>query len=183
MKFSLYYRGQLKSNGGPKEKHLIRKSFHPQLKTLWNQEPLSNFTGFYKSTNAEDSIARQIGLFKFVPLVCQAFHLVTSIHITLLRPEPPGSIVTQGGDIDNRLKTLLDSLKIPSEPNALHPDEKPASGEGLFFCLLEDDNLITELSVNTKQLLEPGWEKGEVITILDIETIKTGTLLGGMELP
>ena len=118
MKFSLYYRGQLKSNGGPKEKHLIRKSFHPQLKTLWNQEPLSNFTGFYKSTNAEDSIARQIGLFKFVPLVCQAFHLVTSIHITLLRPEPPGSIVTQGGDIDNRLKTLLDSLK--SLPNQTH---------------------------------------------------------------
>ena len=183
MKFSLYYRGPLKSNGGPKEKHMIRRSFHPQLKTLWSQEPLSHFTGFYESSNAEDSIARRVGLFKFVPLVCQAFHLVTSIHITLLRSEPPGSIVTQGGDIDNRLKTLLDSLKIPSEPGALHPDEKPDSAEEIFFCLLEDDNLITELSVNTKQLLEPTRARGEVITILDIETIKTGTLLGGMELP
>ncbi len=61
MNFTLYYRGQLKSNGGPKEKHLLRKSFHPQLKTLWSQEPLSHFTGFYESPNPEDSIARRIG--------------------------------------------------------------------------------------------------------------------------
>lgn len=183
MRFSLYYRGPIKSNGGSKDKHLLRKRFHPQLKMLWNQEPLSHFTGFYESSNAENSIARRIGKFNFVPLICQAFHLVTSIHITLLRPEPPGSIVTQGGDIDNRLKTLLDSLKIPSEPNAIHPDEKPDSGEDIFYCLLEDDNLITELSVNTKQLLEPNCERGEVIAILDIEIIKIRQLLGGMELP
>ena len=89
----------------------------------------------------------------------------------------------QGGDIDNRLKTLLDSLKIPSEPGALPPDAAPNSKDKFFFCLLEDDNLITELSVNTKQLLGPVLERGEVIVILDIETIKTGTLMGGMELP
>ncbi len=53
----------------------------------------------------------------------------------------------------------------------------------MFFCLLEDDNLITELSVNTKQLLETAHDKSEVIAILDIETIKIGTLMGGMELP
>ncbi len=116
-------------------------------------------------------------------MVCQSLHLVARIHVTLLRPEPPGSIVTQGGDIDNRLKTLLDSLKIPSELNALHADMTPDPGEELFFCLLEDDNLITELSVNTKQLLETAHDKSEVIAILDIETIKIGTLMGGMELP
>jgi len=183
MNFTLYYRGALKSNGGPKEKHRLRRRFHPQLRILWSQEPLSHFTGFYESSNSENSIARRIGPFTFVPLVCQAFHLVARVHVTLLRPEPPGSIVTQGGDIDNRLKTLLDSLKIPSEPGALPPEAAPDSGEKLFFCLLEDDNLITELSVNTKQLLEPASERGEVIAILDIETIKTGTLMGGMELP
>jgi hypothetical protein len=99
--------------------------------------------------------------------------------VTLLRCEPPGSIVTQGGDIDNRLKTLLDSLKIP-EPNAL---PEGILGDELFFCLLEDDHLIVELSVRTKQLLEPSLNKGEVIVLIDIETIKTGTLMGGMELP
>lgn len=183
MNFTLYYRGRLKSNGRAKDKHQLREEFHPQLKTLWSQEPLSHFTSFYDRPNLKNSITRQIGRFMFVPLVCQAFFLVARVHVTFLRPEPPGSIVTQGGDIDNRLKTLLDSLKIPSEPNALPSDAIPDSREKFFFCLLEDDNLITELSVNTKQLLIPSLEKGEVITILDIETIKTGTLMGGMELP
>lgn len=183
MNLTFYYRGRLKSNGGAKEKHRLREEFHPQLKALWSQEPLSHFTSFYDNSGPEYSIARQIGRFTFVPLVCKAFLLVARIHVTLLRAEPPGSIVMQGGDIDNRLKTLLDSLKIPSEPGALPPDAAPNSKDKFFFCLLEDDNLITELSVNTKQLLGPVLERGEVIVILDIETIKTGTLMGGMELP
>lgn len=178
MNFTLYYRGPLQSNGNAKEKQSLREKFHPQLKMLWHQEPLSHFSSFYDNPGPE-SIARQIGRFRFVPLVCQAFHLVARVHVTLLRCEPPGSIVTQGGDIDNRLKTLLDSLKIP-DPNALR---NAISGDEVFFCLLEDDHLITELSVKTVQLLEPSLMKGEVIVLLDVETIKTGTLLGGTELP
>jgi hypothetical protein len=182
MNFILYYHGQLKSNGDSKEKHSLREKFHPQLKTLWTQEPLSHFASFYSSPDPEFSIARQIGPYTFVPLICQAFHLVARVHLTLLRPEPSGSIVTQGGDIDNRLKTLLDALKIP-ERNALPPNAAPSPNDRFFFCLLEDDNLITDLSVNTKQLLGPVLKKGEVIVILDVETIKTGTLMGGMEFP
>jgi hypothetical protein len=195
MNFTLYYQGLLKTNGNPKEKHNLRKQFHPQLKTLWSQEPLLHFAGLYENSNIkepnvdayyefspDDTIARQVGPFTFVPLICRGLHLVARVHVTLLRREPPGSIVTQGGDIDNRLKTLLDSLKIP-EPNALPKEAIPDHGETPFFCLLEDDNLITEISVNTKQLLEPSGEKGDVIIVLDIETIKTGTLLGGLELP
>jgi hypothetical protein len=37
---------------------------------------------------------------------------VAEIGLTFLCPEPAGQIVAQGGDIDNRIKTLLDSLKI-----------------------------------------------------------------------
>jgi hypothetical protein len=179
MNFTLYYRGHLKSQGNAKEKHSLRESFHPQLKALWQQEPLSHFEDFYKS----DAIAKQIGCFKFVPLVCRDFHLVARVNVTLLRAEHPGSIVTNGGDIDNRLKTLLDSLKIPSEPSALPANATPLADDKFFFCLLEDDSLITELSVSTKQLLGPTLDKGVVIVILDIETVKTGTLMGGMELP
>jgi hypothetical protein len=32
---------------------------------------------------------------------------------------------------------------------------KPESGEDPFFCLLEDDNLITEIKVTTDRLLVP----------------------------
>ena len=40
MKFLLNYRGPLKSNGKPKDKHELRKYFHPQLEDLWKRLPL-----------------------------------------------------------------------------------------------------------------------------------------------
>ena len=43
MEFVLYYRGSLKANGRPTDKHKLRKHFHKQLSELWNQEPLINF--------------------------------------------------------------------------------------------------------------------------------------------
>ncbi|MHB1382550.1 MAG: hypothetical protein ACYCXJ_10060 [Thermoleophilia bacterium] len=185
MNFTLYYRGPLKANGGPNEKHAIRKHFHPQLRQLWEQPPLSNFSSFceFSSDRTDSSITYQVGKFRFTPLVCTGLHLVAHLDITLLRPEAPGSIITSGGDIDNRLKTLLDSLKIPKESNALPKKSLPDPNEDPFFCLLEDDNLVTEIAVRTKQLLEPAAAKGEVIVLLEVTTIKIGTLLGGMELP
>jgi Holliday junction resolvase RusA-like endonuclease len=174
MDFMLFYRGSLKSNGNPKHKHNIRKHFHPQLKQLWNQEPLLHFQSVVEPVKVDD--------FRFKPLVCQELHLVAQLHVTLLRPEAPGSIITTGGDIDNRVKTLLDSLKIP-EPGALPHDSRVDEDEVPFFCLLEDDHLVTELMVSTVQLLEPMVNRNEVVVLLKVTTIKTGTLLGGMELP
>jgi hypothetical protein len=183
MDFTLFYRGPLKSNGDKTHKQDLRRHFHPQLKRLWNQEPLCHFKTFYEASGEQaDTIARQVGRFRFVPLVCEGLHLVAKLHLTLLRPELPGSIITSGGDIDNRLKTLLDSLKIPSEPNALPPDALPDSDETPFFCLLEDDHLVTELTVTTAQLLESDL-KNEVVLLLNVTTAKVATLLGGLELP
>ena len=175
MQFTLFYKGHLRSNGGPKEKQALRRSFHPQLRELWNQEPLCHFQDWYKASTPVDG-------FNFVPLVCQGLHLVAQLHITLLRPERPGSIITSGGDIDNRLKTLLDSLKVP-EHGALPADTQPTSDENPFFCLLEDDNLITDIRVSTAQLLQPSVEKKDIVVLLGVTTIKLATLLGGMELP
>lgn len=48
------------------------------------------------------------------------------MEITLLRPEPPGSIVSSG-DIDNRLKTLFDALELAKGtiiPSLFHPSGK-----------------------------------------------------------
>jgi hypothetical protein len=182
MRFTLFYRGPLKSNGDKNHKQALRKHFHPQLKRLWNQEPLCNFKSFYEASRGqEDIIARQVDGFRFVPLVCQGLHLVARLQLILLRPEPPGSIITSGGDIDNRIKTLLDSLKVP-EHNALPPNALPESDETPFFCLLEDDSLVTELNITTAQLLEPDLNN-EVVLLLNVTTVKIATLLGGLELP
>jgi len=78
---------------------------------------------------------------------------VAGLKIPLLRPKPTGKIVTQSGDIDNRLKTLLDALKMP-DPGSLPRGASPNSDESPFFCLLQDDNLITSLDVTTDRLLD-----------------------------
>lgn len=51
------------------------------------------------------------------------------------------------GDIDNRLKTLFDALRLPNQTNELVGYDNPAPDENPFFCLLEDDSLITHVSV------------------------------------
>jgi hypothetical protein len=75
-----------------------------------------------------------------------------AITITFLRPEPPGAIVTQGGDIDNRMKTLLGASKIPDGLLALPPSGSPAAEERPLFYLLEDDNLVTDLTIKSDRL-------------------------------
>jgi hypothetical protein len=68
-----------------------------------------------------------------------------------LRPDTPGKI--WAGDIDNRIKTLIDALRIP-EANERYAQKKPLADEKPFFCLLEDDKLITKLSVESDQILQ-----------------------------
>lgn len=89
-----------------------------------------------------------------MPLVSSTLFAVAELDCVLLRPGPPGELFRSGGDIDNRLKTLLDALKVP-EQNALPSGAKPEDDETPFFCLLEDDKLITALRVETDRLLNP----------------------------
>ena len=91
--------------------------------------------------------------FNFVPLVTNELDLLCGIEILLLRPDRPGSIVW-AGDIDNRIKTLLDAMRIP-EADENYSQMSPTSDERPFYCLLEDDKLITKVSVETDRLLQP----------------------------
>jgi hypothetical protein len=70
----------------------------------------------------------------------------------MLRPEAPGQTVISGGDIDNRLKTLFDALRMPL-PGEIH--ELPGEGREPFFCLLQDDSLVNNISITTDLLLGP----------------------------
>jgi hypothetical protein len=102
-------------------------------------------------------------------------------NITILRPEPPGAIITQSGDIDNRLKTLFDGLKIPTI-GELPSGDGPMSGETPFYCLLEDDNLITRISVTTERLLEPSKDTAYVELLIRVKTKPTRVTLGNLVL-
>jgi hypothetical protein len=102
---------------------------------------------------------------QFFPLVRNSLALRCGLKIMFLRKEPPGRVY-QGGDIDNRLKTLFDALSMP-KPEQMMED---ASIEDPIYCLLEDDGLISKLEVETHQLLSrPNASKHEVHLVIEVD--------------
>jgi hypothetical protein len=171
MRLTLHYRGRLRANGSPEHKHELRRHFHAQLRTLWLQPPLSEYWEYAALPSGDDlSLIQVRGQFQFMPLVNSRMCGTAELNVTLLRPEPPGGLITRGGDIDNRLKTLFDSLAVPPHANALPVGVSPASDELPFLCLLEDDNLITSVHVRTEQLLEPTSDPSMVELFVHVRT-------------
>jgi hypothetical protein len=194
VEFTLYYRGPLRPNGKPKHKHQVRQILHKQIKELWNQPPLDTHHGLFDPKEAlpgikgntivivereEVSVVRPVGAYRFAAIVSSELDLVADLTITFLRPGPPGAIVTQGGDIDNRIKTLLDALKIPDGSDALPKGTFPQEDENPFFCLLDDDSLITSLNIKTDRLLDPDVSSSaEVVLLIHVRTRPTvGTFI------
>jgi len=167
MDFMLRYRGPLGAAGSVKEKHEIRRAIHPQLLKLCTDVP--QFTqattddlprGVLKGREVEVQrplkalfFIVELAGFHFVPLIHRPHELACTLDVLFLRRERPGAIV-QGGDIDNRLKTLFDALRMPHDARELK-GVMPVAPDERVYCLLEDDSLITRVTVSTHQLLEP----------------------------
>ena len=151
MEFRLTYEGPLKANGDLRAKHLIRQQFHQQLSELWKTHgilrPLRESESRFKTL-----IDPRYG-FNFVPLVRDKFSLGCGFDILFLRREAPGAVL-HGGDLDNRIKTLIDALKMPENVGELRGIE-PLDGEDPFFCVMEKDSLLCDLRVTTDRLLWP----------------------------
>jgi hypothetical protein len=177
MEFRLTYNGPLlatqrdpltgQRDSRADHKHELRRRFHVQLKRLWEITPFlinakgessirlrSNFETGSPAAHDIKTLSSRYSLygFNFVPLVTPEIELFCSLEILFLRPDRPGGVVW-AGDIDNRIKTLLDALRIPVASED-YSQRTPADDEKPLFCLLEDDKLITKLSVETDQLLE-----------------------------
>ncbi len=72
--------------------------------------------------------------------------------------------MTQGGDLDNRIKTLFDGLRVPKQgelPGGISKSTEPV------WCLLEDDALVTEFSVQTDRLLAAK-NKDDVVLVITV---------------
>jgi hypothetical protein len=173
VEFRLLYSGnELVSNGDSTQKHAIRRWFHPQLKQLWKSNSqltrlavgrgIGDLAEGGNVNDKETGEAAQAAFFnrmgnlyqrgsiRFVPLVEQALCLRVSIDILLLRRDQH-PLIKEGGDIDNRLKTLFDAFRVPDTTAGL--GGIPGEDEDPFFVLLQDDGLISEIKVSTDNLL------------------------------
>jgi hypothetical protein len=91
-----------------------------------------------------------------VPVVTRKSEFTIDVKVHFYRREDPGSIL-HGGDLDNRIKTLFDALRMPHSPDEI--TDAPADGESRrLYCLLEDDSLITSVAVEAHRLWQPASE-------------------------
>ena len=176
MEFRLIYEGPLHGQGAKSShKWEIRRALHPQLQRLWQERPLKDAATrllAHPAPPGQVSVIVEKGGLRFAPLVTQRLDLYAELSVLLFRQQPRGTLITDGGDIDNRLKTLLDGLRVPRgalEGRAdlpTEPDPQP------FFCLLEDDSLVSKVTVESEQLLRPA-KPDEVVAIISVHVKKT----------
>lgn len=143
--------------------HLTR---HPELasETNWTKEKALDVGLAFIGEQWERSG------YNLVPLVTKEHCLRCSMDILFLRPEE-GGMVLQGGDLDARMKTLFDALRIPQN-QAEVGGCSPSEDERPFYCLLEDDSLISEVKITTDQLLllpnERELKSNDVFLVIDV---------------
>ena len=158
----------------------IRDQLHSQLEYLWQSHNSlkkvrktaivrKDGQGFYAIKDSPFSVERDIEKYParedeidlsgciyenghcYIPLVRESLSLNCHLDILFLRHEDPGSLVLQGGDLDNRIKTLFDALRKPDNDIALKYPQK----YNPLYCLLESDTLISGFQVDTDRLLTP----------------------------
>jgi len=171
VEFRLLYQGILTANGGVADKFAIGRQFHPQLRNLCSEQPLlrsqliawgqveaqqtlgDSFTGEDAFSFGVKRLAdTHLNGFRFMPISRKEWHLRCSLDVLFLRREKPGKVFKRG-DIDNRFKTLFDALQMPIQGQDIGR-ESPGPDEDPFFVLLQEDDLIADVSLTTDRLLD-----------------------------
>lgn len=186
MRVTLIYDGLLPSASNSsrlKEKWAIREKLHPQLEAVWRDHPaVSKWMASYpvaadEASNPESKGTGLLSVFaigdeRFVPLVTKRLDMSCYLNILFLRSARPGGVVGDGGDIDNRLKTLFDALRMPlRESELLRPALSSSSSSSPmlprpYFCLLEDDSLISGFQIKTEQLFYPVPQSADAVRLI-----------------
>jgi hypothetical protein len=152
MQFCLRYAGRLKSNDNAAGKHKIRTVLHRQVKALCASEALAPTFEANERDVREDRgkplyIDHGPKRFRFV--ISEYLATIVDLRITLLVPHRVDGVVHNGGDIDNRIKTLLDALRAPAVASEIPRSDSFDYATDGMYCLLQDDKLINRLAIQT----------------------------------
>lgn len=188
MKFHLIFDGNLPPRGKAaslERIHDVRMAIHPQMKAMWSVAPLNTNVQWLRPNHGLGPDQPYPGVlerrlkWEFVPLISRAVGLLAEIHVTVLRDRHPNSHQGIHGDIDNRVKTLFDALRVPTlgecnklVDNVTMPDRT--------FCLLQDDDLISKLTVETDRWL--GVEPHRTLAIIQVSIKASQVSLDNLDL-
>ena len=86
-------------------------------------------------------------------MVTEEMDFYCAVEILFLRSGSKKALLNQG-DLDGRLKTLLDALSKPDDNQGYDNRAIGKSTQNPLYVLLENDRQITKISVETDTLLE-----------------------------
>jgi hypothetical protein len=168
MKFTLIYDGDLPASGNkskPIAASRMRNELHHQLADLWDSHVVFRQLARTPSKlpdwidpipplrQGQTDFCAPIpvpNVGSFIPIIRQSLHLACAVDILFLRHEEPFNLMRQGGDLDGRIKTLFDGLKMP-DPKNEYVGDNPAADP--LYVVLEDDALISDVSIKSGRLL------------------------------
>jgi hypothetical protein len=171
LQITLTYSGPVPACQGPdkhtEQKHKIRMCFSKQLEHKFSHMPTLMHWGEHLSrvqlvegravvppiiAHAEPFYEMETCGYLGVPIVAAHNGLGCHLDIEVMRRSGAGGVLAggdNGGDIDNRLKPLLDALALPLQPNQV-PGHQWGQGQRMY-CLLEDDALVSQLTISIKK--------------------------------
>lgn len=122
----------------------IRREFDRQLSKVWGKAPFAVLKKWEDSgfVSGAPRFTREVGGHTFVPLYGEDVGVGVDLDITLLTGMPAKKRVISAGDLDNRIKRLIDGLRIPSGHGEM---SKTLPESGRWHCLLRDDSAVLGL--------------------------------------
>lgn len=172
---------QAKGSTKRSERKQIREQITPQLEKLWAvkpalkqlkmsayvpkrsglsipsaNSPFDDGTSFHKTNSNYVNLLEPIerGGHLFQPLVRKSLDLTCKIDVLFLRQEQPGNLIKKAGDLDNRIKTLLDAMEVPSPDTTKYDGDELEEGE-INYRLFESDSLVRGINIDSERLLLP----------------------------
>jgi hypothetical protein len=157
VELTLIYEGPLppKGRGISPVKATLREAFHPQIKT--QVEPRLG-------KNRRNIMTSFMGQQFFSP-AHPGLRTAAELHVLMLTPV----VDRRPGDVDNRLKTLVDGLTRPANPQQMS-NFTPPDPAGTF-CLLDDDARVTRITLDTRNSYRPPRASKEVLVVVTAKIV------------
>jgi hypothetical protein len=172
MDIHLTYRGRIPSKSTSLEAVWnMRKSFHVQLAKLWGKQPFDILEDWEKSGFASGArnFLRQIEDQVFVPFYSEAVGIGVQLDIKLLTGSPPQQSTISSGDLDNRIKRIIDALRAPTQRGELIQNLLPKSR---WYCVMDDGSAVKQLNASLAPYLDSD-DPSESFAFITVRTAAT----------
>lgn len=122
----------------------MRRSFSAQLEKVWGKAPFETLKEWEDTAFAAGApkFTRAVSGQTFVPLYGRDVGVGVDLDITLLTGMPVRKAVISAGDLDNRVKRIIDALRVPNGQGEMSHKLSPG---GRYYCLMEDDDAVLSL--------------------------------------